>query len=69
MVLSTFLGIPFGLLLLTTVAEAVVKVVLAAIIITFAVYCLAGRNRFELRDDRLAWLFGFGAGVLGARTA
>ena len=65
LVLSTFLGIPFGLLLLTTVAEAVVKVVLAAIIITFAVYCLAGRNRFELRDDRLAWLFGFGAGVLG----
>jgi hypothetical protein len=50
---------------LTTVAEPVVKVILAAIIITFAVYCLAGRNRFELRDDRLAWLFGFGAGILG----
>ena len=58
-------GIPFGLLLLTTVAEPVVKAVLAAVIITYSVYCLAGRSRFELEDDRLAWLFGFGAGVLG----
>ncbi len=24
-----------------------------------------GQRRFELKDDRLAWLFGFGAGVLG----
>ena len=58
-------GIPFGLLLLTTVAEPVVKAVLAAVIIAFSAYCLAGRSRFELRDDRLAWVFGFGAGVLG----
>src|SRR5262249_725178 len=26
---------------------------------------LAGRSRFGLADDRLAWLFGLGAGVLG----
>jgi uncharacterized protein len=65
LIVSTLFGIPFGLLLLTTVAEPVVKAVLAAVIITFSAYRLAGRSRFELEDDRLAWLFGFGAGVLG----
>ena len=65
LILSTLFGIPFGLLLLTTVAEPVVKAVLAAVIIAFSVYRLVGRSRFELEDDRLAWLFGFGAGVLG----
>jgi uncharacterized protein len=65
LIVSTLFGIPFGLLLLTTVAEPVVKAVLAAVIITFSAYRLVGRSRFELEDDRLAWLFGFGAGVLG----
>lgn len=65
LVLSSLVGIPFGLLLLTTVAGPVVKATLAAIIISFALFRLAGRSRLELRDDRLAWLFGFGAGVLG----
>src|SRR3954468_4286484 len=65
LILATMFGIPFGLLLLISVAEPVVKAVLAAVIIAFSAYCLAGRSRFELKDDRLAWLFGFGAGVLG----
>ena len=65
LILSTLFGIPFGLLMLTAVAEPIVKAVLAAVIITFSVYCLVGRSRLELKDDRLAWLFGFGAGVLG----
>jgi uncharacterized protein len=65
LIFSTVFGIPFGLLLLTSVAEPVVKAALAAVIITFLAYRLVGRSRFELKDDRLAWLFGFGAGVLG----
>jgi uncharacterized membrane protein YfcA len=65
LILATVFGIPFGLLLLISVAEPVVKAVLAVVIITFSAYCLVGRTRFELKDDRLAWLFGFGAGVLG----
>lgn len=64
-VLSTLFGIPFGLLMLTTVPEHVIKTVLAVIIIGFSVYCLVRRTPFELKNDRLAWLFGFGAGVLG----
>jgi uncharacterized membrane protein YfcA len=65
LVLSTMPGIPIGLLLLTAVAEPIVKAVLAAVIITFSASRLVGYGRFELRDDRLAWLFGFWAGVLG----
>jgi uncharacterized membrane protein YfcA len=65
LIASTMFGIPLGLLVLTAVPEPVVKAALAAVIIAFSVYRLAGRSRFELRDDRLAWVFGFGAGVLG----
>jgi uncharacterized membrane protein YfcA len=65
LVLSTFCGIPLGLLLLTTVPESAVKAVLAVIIIAFSAYCLKVGDRFELKSDRLAWLFGFAAGVLG----
>src|SRR5438270_7955553 len=65
LVLSTLFGIPLGLLLLTAVPGPVVKAVLAVVIIAFSAYCLARRTPLELRDDRLAWLFGFGAGVLG----
>lgn len=65
LVLSTLLGIPLGLLLLTAVAEWIVKAILAVVIIAFSGYCLLSRRRMELKDDRLAWMFGFGAGVLG----
>jgi uncharacterized membrane protein YfcA len=47
------------------VAEHIVKAVLAIVIIGFSAYCLVRRTPFELKDDRLAWLFGLGAGVLG----
>jgi uncharacterized protein len=65
LVLPTMLGIPLGLALLRTGAEPVVKGVLAALIIGFSAYMLlAGKGR-ELGDDKFAWVFGFGAGVLG----
>ncbi len=65
LVLSTLFGIPFGLLLLTMAPSPVVKAVMAVVIIAFSGFCLARRTPLELHDDRLAWLFGFGAGVLG----
>jgi uncharacterized membrane protein YfcA len=65
LVLSTLFGIPLGLLLLKQVPGPVVKAVLAVVIIVFSAYCLARRTPPELKDDRLAWVFGFGAGVLG----
>jgi uncharacterized membrane protein YfcA len=65
LVLPTFLGIPLGLLLLKTVPEAIVKTLLAVVIIGFSAHSLLGREKGELKDDKLAWLFGFTAGVLG----
>ena len=65
LVIATLFGIPLGLWLLTAVPETVVKAILAVVIIGFSSYCLVSRNQFELKNDRWAWLFGFGAGVLG----
>ena len=65
LVLSTLFGIPLGLWLLTAAPETIVKAVLAVVIIGFSVYCLASRDLLELKDDGLAWAFGFVAGVLG----
>ncbi len=65
LVASTMIGIPLGVLMLTRVAEPIVKAVLAAVIIVFSGTQLGCRTRFELKDDGLVWLFGFGAGVLG----
>ena len=65
LVLPTLLGIPLGLMLLKAVAEPVVKGVLAAVIIAFSAHSLLGGKHRELTNDRFAWLFGFGAGVLG----
>ncbi len=65
LVVASAFGIPLGLLLLRTVAEPVVKVVLALVILSFALYSLANRRPYALESDRPAWLFGFAAGVLG----
>jgi uncharacterized membrane protein YfcA len=65
LVISTLFGIPLGLWLLAAVAEALVKAILALVILAFSSFCLASRNPYRLQDDRLAWVFGFGAGVLG----
>ena len=65
LILSALPGIVLGLLLVTLAPEVVVKTLLAVVIISFSTYCLADRGRLHLKDDRLAWLFGFGSGVLG----
>src|SRR3954453_13684572 len=65
LILSTLFGIPAGLLLLKTVPEAAVKAILALVIMAFALHPYLGRRTCALTNDRLAWLFGFHAGVLG----
>src|ERR1022692_3555728 len=67
LVLSSFFGIPLGLLLLTSHHKRVVKAGLAVIIMTFSAYSLIGSTPLELRRDSRAWLLacGFCAGVLG----
>ncbi len=65
LVVATLPGIPLGLLLLTAAAEHVVKAILATILILFSTYSLLRGAPLVLHNDRLAWLFGFAAGVLG----
>lgn len=61
----TMLGIPFGLLLLRTVPEPIVKGGLGLVVAAFAALSLWRHGAYTLEDDRLAWLFGVSAGVLG----
>lgn len=67
LVLSTLLGIPLGLLLLTRSPEHVVKAVLGGLILLFALFFLTGSLRFRLRHESRPWLLacGFFAGILG----
>ncbi|WP_426700265.1 sulfite exporter TauE/SafE family protein [Rhodanobacter sp. Col0626] len=65
LVLSTLVGTPLGLLLLTRVDGAVVKTCLGVLIVAFSSYSLWSRKKAALDDDKLAWIFGFAAGVLG----
>jgi uncharacterized membrane protein YfcA len=65
LVLSTMIGIPIGLFLLRSVPEVVVKAALGVMVAGFAASSLFARETTTLQDDRLAWLFGAIAGVLG----
>ncbi|HWB86518.1 MAG TPA: sulfite exporter TauE/SafE family protein [Bryobacteraceae bacterium] len=65
LVLASLVGIPLGLLLLKEVAEPIVKAVLAIVIIAFSLHASLARRHHEFTNDKLAWLFGFTAGVLG----
>jgi uncharacterized membrane protein YfcA len=63
----TFLGIPLGVALLTSVHQHLVKATLAIVIVAFSGYCLLGKEPPELQSDSRIWLLacGFFAGVLG----
>jgi uncharacterized protein len=65
LVLSTVVGIPLGLLLLTRAPEPVVKCLLGAVICLFAVFSLRRGAGWNLAGDAAGWAFGFAAGVLG----
>ncbi len=65
LVVSSVFGIPLGLLLLKVAPDVVVKALLALVILAFSIYSLRWKVQPELKNDRLAWLFGFTAGILG----
>src|SRR5690625_119073 len=65
LVVFTFAGIPFGLILLTQVPEVWVKVILGTVIALFSVYSLFNKRQARLKSNRFAWIFGVNAGILG----
>lgn len=66
LVLFSLLGIPLGLVLLTSANEQLVKAFLAIVIIAFSIYSLFGRS-IVLKSENWYWLFicGFLAGIFG----
>ncbi len=65
LILSSLVGIPFGLLLLKAAPESTVKSILGVVLIGFGLYNLVKPNLPPLRSEKLAYLFGWVAGVLG----
>ncbi len=63
--LSSLIGIPIGLWFLKGSHEALVKVVLAFLTIGFSSYNLLKPRLITLQDDRLSYVVGFVAGILG----
>ncbi|MHB1669886.1 MAG: sulfite exporter TauE/SafE family protein [Thiomonas sp.] len=65
LLLPSIFGIPLGLYVLAAAPSHWVKIGLALFIMGFSIYSLLSHGRFALADDKLAWVFGFCAGVLG----
>jgi len=67
LILFTLIGIPLGLLLLTSADERTVKAILGLIITVFSIYLITGKQLSELKTDSTKWLLGCGllAGILG----
>jgi uncharacterized membrane protein YfcA len=66
LVVSSLAGIPFGLLFLKLSYEGPMKLALAAVIVGFSLYKLLNPEGLRLRTQKMSYLFGFAAGVLGA---
>jgi uncharacterized protein len=64
---STLLGLPLGLMLLTSSHQHVLRFGLGALIALFSFYGVAGRGRMKLQIENKGWMVVFGAlaGFLG----
>lgn len=65
LVVSSLVGIPFGLLLLKFAPEVYVKGVLGALLMLYGLYNLFAPQLPRVESESLAYVFGFVAGVLG----
>jgi len=65
LVLSSLVGIPIGLYFLKTAPESIVKAVLGTVLIGFGLYNLVAPKLPHLNNEKLAFVFGFPAGILG----
>lgn len=67
LLLSTLLGLPIGLWLLTSSHQTALRFALGAVITLFSVYAAVVRRRMHLHIEGKGWMvvFGMAAGVLG----
>ena len=65
LILATLVGIPLGIWILKGVHEDMMKAALGVIVVGFSVFKIFNPARFLLKNDRLVYMFGLGAGILG----
>jgi uncharacterized membrane protein YfcA len=65
LILSTLVGIPIGLFFLKVAPEGVVKAMLGVVLVAFGLYSLVRPNLPTLGSEKLSYVFGFVAGILG----
>lgn len=67
LIVAAILGIPVGMYVLDVkvISEQVVKAILAALIISYSLYSLTRPTLPRLKNERMAYFFGFLSGVLG----
>lgn len=63
--LASLAGIPFGLILILLAPEAPVKIILGLLLVGYGLYNLLTPGLPVLQNERLAYPFGFVAGILG----
>lgn len=66
LIVSTLLGVPFGLILLRLAPEPIARAGLGVLLIAYGSYGLLGLKLPRLTDDRFVYRFGFVAGILGS---
>ena len=66
LVVGSALGIPIGLFLLKGAGDSIMKIILALMIVLFALYSLIGRIRMTMKVEWPSYLFGLMAGTIGA---
>jgi hypothetical protein len=64
-IISTTLGLPIGLYYLKHAPENIVKIILGIMLLIFSLYNLFVKNLPYLKNEKLSFLFGFIAGILG----
>ena len=65
LIISSLIGIPIGLYFLKTAPEPVIKGALGAILIAFGLYNLIAPKLPTFKNEKLAYIFGLIAGILG----
>jgi uncharacterized membrane protein YfcA len=65
LIVASLVGIPFGLILLNLAPEALVKAILGLLLVLYGLYNLLTPGLPLLRNENLAYPFGFVAGILG----
>ena len=64
LIVASLVGIP-GLWYLKDINENIIKLILGIIVLFFATYSLVKPKLIQLKSEKLAWIFGFFAGILG----